>query len=329
VTSDEIFLTGGTGFVGSHVLSALLASGYRVRALTRPGSRALPDHPDVTAVTGDLAQPGSLVPALSGCRYLVHVAAVYSFAPAARSEMRRINVVGTAGLLEAAREAGVERAVVTSSSATVGPMRGSRPARETDLAGDHASAYHGSKIEEERAVAAARLPTVLVLPTAPVGPGDWRPTPTGKMVVDFMRGRMFASLGGGLNLVPAEDVGKAHVLALQRGRPGERYLIGAENLPIAGIWSRLAAICGRRPPRWEIPQSLALALGLADEFRCRLVERSRRNAMPLVPLEGVRMARERMYVSCEKAERELGYRPGDVNQALERAVAWYRTHGYA
>jgi dihydroflavonol-4-reductase len=316
----RVFLTGGTGFVGGHVLRALLDRGYEVVALVR---RPLPH---VETVTGDLERPGELVGALRGCRYLVHVAARYSFAPAERAALGRVNVLGTAGLLEAARIAGVERAVVTSSSAAVGPAHGGRPATEADWppAADDASAYHRSKVVQERAALAAQLPVVRVLPTAPVGPGDWKPTPTGRLVLDFLRGRMpVRPPAGGLNLVPVEDVARGHVLALERGRPGERYLLAGENLTLDAVWELLGPICGRRVPRARIPYGVALALAVADELRCRALP----GARPAVPLEGVRMSRHLMHVDGARAAAELGFRAGPVAPALERAVAWYRARG--
>jgi dihydroflavonol-4-reductase len=330
--SDDVFLTGATGFVGNHVLHALLAAGFGVRALVRPNSRPLPPLDGCTPVQGDLLRPGDLARPMASCRYLVHVAALYSFAPARRRAMRATNVRGCAGILEAARIAGVERAVVTSSSATVGPARGDRPATEHDWAVDAASrsAYHHSKLEQERVALAARVPAVLLLPTAPVGPEDWKPTPTGKMVVDFMRGRIFASLDGGLNVVPVEDVARAHVLALRHGRPRERYLVGGENLSLDQLWGLLAEICGRKAPSRRIAYKLALTLGWADDLRSRLVAAWTHEAVdPLIPLEGVRMASHNMFVSCDKARTELGYKPTSVREALERAVRWYHNNGYA
>jgi dihydroflavonol-4-reductase len=323
-TRPLVFLTGATGFIGGHVLEALREAGYPVRALVRrPG--APPRGAEV--VPGDLARPGALVGALRGCRYVVHCAAVYSFAPADRRALWRVNVAGTAGLLEAARIAGVERAVVTSSGATLGPARRGRPATELDCALDgSASSYHRSKVEQERAALAARVPTVLVLPTTPVGPGDARPTPTGRLIADYAAGRVFAGPpAGGANLVAVEDVARAHVLALERGRPGERYVIGGENLPFDAVWRMLSEATGRPTPRVRLPYRAALVLGWIDEARCRLWPA----AAPRVPLEGVRMSVHEMYADSAKARRELGYEPGPVRPALERAVAWFRAHGYA
>lgn len=324
---DTIFLTGASGFVGSHVCAALVDAGYRVRALVRDSRRdttRLP--PGVEPVLGDVRRSGELVPSLRGCRFLVHTAAVYSFAPRDRGSVHDVNVRGTRGLLVAARIAGVERAVVTSSSATVGPARRGRPATEADSADETAAAstYHASKLAQEREALAARVPCVLVLPTAPLGPGDWRPTPTGRMVLDVVRGKMRATLGGGINVVDVRDVARAHVAALERGRPGERYLIGACNLSLTELFTLIGRAAGRPAPRLRLPYAVALAAGLVDEALSR-----RRGSVPAIPLEGVRMARHEMHVDTGKAERELQFRPGPVERAVADAVAWYRRHGYA
>lgn len=317
---DRVFLTGATGFVGSHIQRELLAAGYEVRALVRGDLER--ESNGVELVTGDLERPGDLVDALRGCRYLVHCAALYSFAPRDRAASYRVNVTGTAGLMEAAYLAGVERAVLTSSSATLGHAHRDRPADERDYAlDDPRDAYHHSKLLQERAAFASRLPVVAVLPTAPVGPGDWKPTPTGKMILDFARGKMFAKPPGhgGMNLVAVEDVAKAHVAALQRGRIGERYVVGGENLTMDAIWETLSAITGVPAPKQRAPYALALAVAYADRLRCTLDA----SATPFAPLEGVRMSRDLMFADDSKARSELRHAPTPVRAALERAVAWY------
>lgn len=323
MSGDRVFLTGASGFVGSHIARELLARGYRVRALYRPGSGEPMDG--VEPVAGDLEHPGTFDRALYGCRFLVHCAALYSFTPHDRARMHAVNVVGTAGLLEAARIAGIERAVVTSSSAALGPANG-HPRTEEDWAHDeHASGYHHSKLEQERAAVAARIPVVRLLPTAPVGPGDWKPTPTGRMILDFARGKMAVlPPRGGLNLVPVEDVARAHVIAMERGRAGERYILGGENLTLDQVWEMLAAITGKPMPKMRIPAPLLYALAYGDELRCRMIPGSQ----PEIPLEGVRMSQDLMFADSSKAARELDFAPGPVQAALERAVEWYRANGY-
>jgi dihydroflavonol-4-reductase len=319
----EVFLTGASGFVGSHVLAALLAGGYRVRALVR-GPWDAP--PGVVAVSGDVRESGALIPALRGCRALIHTAAVYSFAPRDRAAIAEVNVLGTSSILEAARAAGVERCVVTSSSAALAPATMSRPATEDDWASaDHrAWSYHSSKLAGERAALRAQIPVVTVLPTAPIGPGDLRPTPTGKIIVDLLRGRMPATLGGGMNIVPVEDVAAAHVLALERGRPGERYIAGGVNLTLAEFWRLIARAAGRPERTYRLPYAIAVAAARVDAARVRIT-----GSVPAVPLEGVRMGRLGMYSSSAKATAELGYAPSSAVGAVERAVRWYRENGYA
>lgn len=313
LSGDRVFLTGATGFVGSHVLRELVTAGYAVRALARERhhperSAATAQSKDVDWIAGDLRRTGDFARALDGCRYLIHCAALYSFAPKDRKHLHAVNVKGTAGLMLAAHIAGVERAVLTSSSATL----------------THAHrGYHRSKLEQERAAFASRLPVIALLPTAPVGPGDSKPTPTGKLIVDFMAGRIIARApgAGGLNLVAVEDVARAHVAALTRGNAGERYVIGGENLSMDAIWQMLAEITGRRMPAWRAPYAVALGAGYADELRARLT-----GGTPNVPIEGVKLSRERMYADSSPAQRDLGYNASSVRAALERAVQWYRSN---
>ncbi|HEX3370489.1 MAG TPA: NAD-dependent epimerase/dehydratase family protein [Candidatus Cybelea sp.] len=306
-SGERVFLTGATGFVGSHVLRELLDSGYAVRALVRGGKRV---DERAEPVDGDLRDAGTFASALRGCRYLVHCAALYTFSPRATEEIAAVNVEGTASLLLAAHLGGVERAVLTSSSATLGHADGR---------------YHRSKLDQERAAFAARIPTIALLPTAPVGPGDAKPTPTGKLVRDFARGKILAKApgSGGMNLVAVEDVARAHVAALQHGRAGARYPIGGENLSMDEIWTMLAEITGKPMPAWRAPYALAYVAGCVDELRCRIS-----GAEPDVPLEGVRMSRERVYADSSSAQRGLDYRPTPVRDALARAVTWFRENGY-
>jgi dihydroflavonol-4-reductase len=310
------------------VVRALRAAGYPVRALLRtPHARA----DDCEVVTGDLTRPGALERALDGCRYLVHCAAQYSFAPRDRAEVFRVNVSGTEGLFAAAHLAGVERAILTSSSAAVGHEHAGHVPDERDYPAYHLSArghanYHESKLLQERVAFASRVPTIAILPTAPIGAGDWKPTPTGAMIVDFMRGKMIARppAQGGMNLVDVEQVAQAHVAALQRGHAGERYIVGGENLAFDAIWDLFAELTARPAPRLRAPVPLMFAAAWFDELRCRLT-----GATPFVPLEGVRMSRERMYVDASKTQRELGVESRPVRDAVLRAVTWYREHGYA
>ncbi|MBV8490870.1 MAG: NAD-dependent epimerase/dehydratase family protein [Candidatus Eremiobacteraeota bacterium] len=325
MATDTVFLTGGTGFVGAHIVRALQEAGYRVRALVRGGN-----VPGAELVPGDMTETGKLVRSIDGCRYVVHAAALYSFSPRDRAHIRAVNVTGTEGLMLASYLAGVERVVLTSSSAAIGHERsGGRPADESCYPAPAAARddYHHSKLQQERAAFASRVPVVSVLPTAPVGPGDWKPTPTGKMVLDFERGRITAKAPdrGGLNLVAVEDVARAHVAALTKGRPGERYVAGGENLSFDDIWQMLSEITGKPMPSWRAPYALALAAAYVDDVRCRLDP----NATPNVPLEGVRMSRDRMYADSSKAIRELGHTPTSVRAALERAVAWYRENRHS
>jgi dihydroflavonol-4-reductase len=323
-------VTGATGFVGSHVARQLVAAGRSVRVLVRKGSnlQALENVP-VEQVEGDLRDAASLEAATSGVREVFHVAADYRLWARNPAEIYESNVEGTRRLFQAAARAGAERVVYTSTVATIAVPHAGRelPNEETRAALEQMIGhYKRSKfLAEAEALNAARsgVPVVIVNPTAPVGPGDWKPTPTGRIVVDFLNGKMPAYVDTGLNVVNVEDVAAGHLLAAAKGRVGERYILGARNMTLKQILNALAAITGRPAPRVRLPHALALAAGFADEWFSRL-----RGREPQIPIEGVKMSRHRMFVASEKAEKELGYQAGPVEAGLERAVRWYREHGY-
>lgn len=322
-------VTGATGFVGSHVARLLAARGVPLRVLLRPASSpaALEGLP-AERVVGDLRDPASLDAALCGVRRVYHVAADYRLWARTPDEIYQSNVAGTRNLLQAAARAGVERVVYTSTVATIAvPREGALPNETTRARLDEMIGhYKRSKYlaEQEALQAAAQgLPVVIVNPTAPVGPGDAKPTPTGKIILDFLAGRMPAYVDTGLNVVPVEDVAEGHWLAAERGVVGERYILGGRNLTLKQILQTLADVGGRPAPRFRLPHAVALAAGLADEWLSRVLDRE-----PRIPLEGVRMARHRMWVDDARARRELGFAPGPVEAALERAVRWYEERGY-
>lgn len=322
-------VTGATGFVGSHVARQLVNAGQRVRILSRRKSNlgAL-EGLTFERVEGDLRHAASLERAMAGVRRVFHVAADYRLWTPRPDEIYESNVNGTRLLLEAAERAGVERFVYTSTVATIAVSRpGALPNEETRAElGEMIGHYKRSKYlaEQEAAAAAARgVPVVIVNPTAPVGPGDWKPTPTGRIILDFVNGKMPAYVDTGLNVAAVEDVAAGHLLAAEKGRVGQRYILGGRNMTLKQILDVLAVITGRTAPRIKLPHAIALAAGYADEFVARLMGRE-----PQIPVEGVKMSKHRMFVASDKAEKELGYTPTSVEAALERAVQWYRSHGY-
>jgi dihydroflavonol-4-reductase len=282
----------------------------------------------VERVEGDLRDSASLDRALHGVRRVFHVAADYRFWTPVVDEIYQNNVEGTRHLLEAAGRAGVEKFVYTSTVATIAVHReGALPNEETKATLDEMIGhYKRSKfLAEQEAVkaAAAGVPVVIVNPTAPVGPGDWKPTPTGKIILDFVNGRMPAYVDTGLNVAAVEDVAAGHLLAAEKGRVGERYILGGGNMTLKQILEALSSITGRPSPRMRLPHAVALAAGYADEWFSRLMGRE-----PQIPVDGVKMSRHRMFVASDKAERELGYKPSSVEEALVRAVRWYEGNGY-
>jgi dihydroflavonol-4-reductase len=322
-------VTGASGFVGGHVARLLAGRGERVRVLARPSSdlRFLSDVA-VERVPGDLRDPASLDRALAGVDTVYHVAADYRLWARDPQEIYESNVTGTRNLLEAARRAGVRRFVHTSSVATVAVHRPDRlPDEDVDARLDEMiGPYKRSKFlaEQEAFRAAERgLPVVIVNPTTPVGPGDWKPTPTGRMIVDFLNARMPAYVDTGLNIVPVEDAARGHLLAAERGQPGRRYILGGRNMTMQEILAALAQAAGRTAPRVRLPHALAMAAAYADTALSSLLGRE-----PRVPLDGVRMSRHRMFVDASRAVRELGFQPGSSDDALARAVRWYEENGY-
>ena len=315
-----VLVTGASGFLGWHVARVLLDGGYAVRALVRAASRAL--ELEVECVTGDLRDAASVERAVAGCGLVFHVAADYRLWAADPGELYRSNVDGTRNVMEAARKAGVERVVYTSTVGCIGiPPEGigdeEQPVSLVDMAGD----YKRSKFLAERVVleyARAGLPVVIVNPTAPVGDHDVKPTPTGKIVLDFLKGDMPAFIDTGLNVVDVRDVADGHLLACERGRDGERYILGSENLTLARILQKLAAITGRKAPTVRLPYLVAYCAGACSTAWAEVT-----GTPPRVPLDAVRMASKKMWVTHEKARRELGFNPGPAEAALRRAVEWF------
>jgi dihydroflavonol-4-reductase len=321
-------VTGATGFVGSAVARALYQAGWQVRALARIGSdrrnlRRLP----IELATGDLNDAASLDEALRGCEVLFHVAADYRIGVTDPERLYRTNVQGTRNVLDAARRAGVARIVHTSSVATVGlPPDGSPGTEGTPVAlADMIGHYKRSKFLAEELVrefVRAGAPVVIVNPSTPIGPGDVKPTPTGQIVLDAAAGRTPAYVDTGLNVVHVDDVAAGHLLAFDRGRVGERYILGGENMSLREILAQISRLAGRKPPRIRLPHAALLPLAHASEAFARLTGRGTR-----VTVEAVRMARKPMYFSSDKAVRELGYRWRAPAAAFEDAIAWFREQG--
>jgi dihydroflavonol-4-reductase len=322
-------VTGATGFLGSHVARLLVERGQQVRVLVRAGREG--GHLDglpVERVTGDLRDAASLVRAAEGVETVYHVAADYRLWARNPQEIYESNVTGTRNLLQAAHNAGVKRFVYTSTVATVAvPQGDSLPDERTATSlGQMIGHYKRSKwLAEQEALGAARagMAVVIVNPTTPVGPGDAKPTPTGRTIVDFLNGRMPAYVETGLNWVAVEDAAAGHLLAAERGIAGERYILGGENLSLKQVLDMLASVSDRPAPEIRLPHAVALAAGYTEAAISRLLGRE-----PRIPLEGVRMARHSMFVDAGKARRELGFAPGPVAAALERAVRWYQVNGY-
>ena len=326
---DLAFVTGATGFVGSAVVRALLAAGFGVRALARRQSgKANLDGLGVELVEGDMRESAAVCAGVEGTRYVFHVAADYRLWAPNPDEILRANVEGTRVVMEAAAAAGAERIVYTSSVATLKPRDDGEPADETRplTESEAIGAYKKSKVAAERLVEAMvkdGLPAVIVNPSAPIGPRDRRPTPTGRLIVEAASGRIPAFVDTGLNVVHVDDVATGHLLALSKGRVGERYILGGENMTLAELLARIARLTGRTPPRISLPRWPIYPIAFAAEAMARLTKRE-----PFVTVDGLRLSEYLMYFTSAKAERELGYKPRAAEVAIRDAIDWFRAAGY-
>jgi dihydroflavonol-4-reductase len=327
--TEKILVTGASGFVGSAVARSLLEAGYSVRALMRPSSTRfhLADL-GLEYVEGDLRNQQSISAAMSGVDYLFHVAADYRLWARDRNEIFQSNVSGTRIIMEEAARAGVKRIVYTSSVATLKiPDDGSADETMPLPDGGGIGTYKRSKVAAERLVEAMvaerGLPVVIVNPSTPIGPRDVKPTPTGRIIIEAATGRMPAFLDTGLNLVHVDDVAAGHLLALRRGRVGERYILGGENMALADMLAIIAKLVGRRPPRLQLPRLPLMPLAYAAEAVAQITGRE-----PFVTVDGLKMAKYRMYFTAAKAERDLGFKARPANDALNDAIRWFQEAGY-
>ena len=322
----SVLVTGASGFLGWHVARILLRKGFRVRALVRSTSK-LTELEEAERVIGDLRDAGSLERAVAGCELVFHVAADYRLWAKDESEMYRSNVDGTRNILAAARKAGVERIVYTSTVGCIGMPDGKLGDESTPVSiNDMPGAYKRSKwLAEEVALDESRkgLPVVIVNPTAPVGDHDVKPTPTGKMVVDFLTRKMPAFIDTGLNIIDAAETAEGHWLACERGKVGERYILGGENLTLEQIFGKLAKLSGVSAPTVQIPYALAYVAGAVSTAWAKVT-----GVEPRAPLDAVRMSRHKMWVATEKASKELGFTASPAEVGLAKAVEWFRSHGY-
>ncbi len=325
---QKILVTGAAGFLGCHLTRQLVARGADVRVLLRPSSsnRAIADLP-LEYMTGDLRDAASLDRALAGVQRVFHVAADYRLWSKRSQDIYDSNVGGTKNLLEAAKRAGVEQFIYTSTVATIAVDRPEHPNEFTDAKLDEmVGHYKRSKWLAEREVLHAAkqgFPAVVAMPTTPVGPWDWKPTPTGKIILDFLNGKMPGYVETGLNFVGVEECAAGHILVSEKGVIGERYLLGAENLTLKGVLDILSETTGLPAPSLKIPHGLALGVAYAETAFSRLIGRE-----PQIPVEGVKIAQHMMFVDCSRAKRELAFQAGPVATAFERAVRWYEANGY-
>jgi dihydroflavonol-4-reductase len=326
--SSTILVTGASGFLGSAIAAALRARGHAVRVLARASSPRTNLNPTDVVCEGDLRDRASLAAALKGARYLFHAAADYRLWARDPEEIRRSNVEGTRLIMEEALSAGVERVVYTSSVATLSLTDGALSTEDNPLAdGEGIGVYKRSKVAAERLVEAMiqrdGLPAVIVNPSTPIGPRDVRPTPTGRIIVEAASGRMPAFVDTGLNLAHVDDVAAGHIAALERGRIGERYILGGDNVLLGDMLADIARLVGRRPPTVKLPLTMLYPIAYGAEVLARL-----RGVEPFITSDGLRMARHHMFFDDSKARRELGYASRPYVEGLTDAIAWFRAHGH-
>ena len=327
-SGPKILVTGAAGFLGSHLTRQLVARGADVRVLLRPSSnnRAIADLP-LEYMTGDLRDVASLDRAMAGVQRVFHVAADYRLWSKRSQDIYDSNVGGTKNLLDAAKRASVEQFIYTSTVATIAVDRTEHPNELTDARLEEmVGHYKRSKwLAEKEVLEAARqgFPAIVAMPTTPVGPWDWKPTPTGKIILDFLNGKMPGYVETGLNFVAVEECAAGHILVAEKGIAGERYLLGGENLTLKAMLDKLAELTGLPAPTLKIPHGVALGVAYAETAFSRLIGRE-----PQIPVEGVKIAQHMMFVDASRAVRELGFQAGPVSAALERAVRWYEANGY-
>lgn len=325
----KVLITGATGFIGRHVAQRFLDAGYQVRVLVRDPSNIPLPVSRLEVVTGDIRDPQAVALSVQGCQRVVHTAALYTFWEPLPQVLYDVNVGGTRNIMQSSTEAGVERIVYTSTVSTVRFFSNGTLGTEAhdplpkELAGHYKRSKYLAEIEVRR-WAARGLPVVIVNPTAPVGPGDARPTPTGQTILDFLRGRLPAYIHTGLNLVDVADVAEGHLLAMEKGQISQRYILGNRNVTLKQLLEMLAQLTGKKAPRLRVPRWLALAAAYADN----LVEGQILCREPRIPLEGVKLAKVPMWVDCSKALQELGLPQSPAERALEQSVRWYHDSGY-
>jgi len=329
VAGDKVLVTGASGFVGSAVARALIGSGYHVRALLRKTSKRVNlAGLDVEIVEGDMRDAAAVTRAMTGARYLFHVAADYRLWARNPEEILWNNREGTRLLMQKALTAGVERVVYTSSVATIACSADGGQADETMRISESCAigAYKQSKVAAERVVETMigrdHLPAIIVHPTAPIGPRDQKPTPTGRVIVEAASGRIPGFVDTGLNLVHVDDVASGHLAALRFGTPGEHYILGGQNVLLAEFLGQIAIMCGRAPPKLRLPRPLLYPCAVAAEVMAQMTRRE-----PFLTIDGLRMSKYRMFFSSAKAECDLGYKARPYSEALKDALAWFRNNG--